>query len=77
MEQYSVSRALTPAVRRWTIADLDRFPDDGLRYELIDGELFVSRAPGNDHQEVCNLCAAPLTVWNRRLVWATCFPALA
>ena len=58
--------ALTPAVRRWTVADLDRFPDDGLRYEIIDGELFVSRAPGNDHQEVCNLCAAPLTVWNQQ-----------
>jgi Uma2 family endonuclease len=57
--------ALTPAVRCWTVADLDRFPDDGLHYEILEGELFVSRAPGNDHQEVCNLCATPLTVWNQ------------
>jgi Uma2 family endonuclease len=57
---------LSPAVRSWTVADLDRFPDDGLRYEIIEGDLFVSRAPGNDHQEVCNLCAAPLTVWNQQ-----------
>lgn len=30
-----------------TVADLDAFPDDdGKRYELIEGELFVSCAPG-------------------------------
>ena len=36
-----------------TVADLDAFPeDDGNRYELIGGELFVSRAPGTPHQRV-------------------------
>ncbi|MCI0488118.1 MAG: Uma2 family endonuclease [Blastocatellia bacterium] len=35
-----------------TIADLDAMPDDGNLYELIEGELFVSRAPGLTHQTV-------------------------
>jgi Uma2 family endonuclease len=35
-----------------TIADLDAMPDDGQRYEIIEGELFVSCAPGLTHQNV-------------------------
>jgi Uma2 family endonuclease len=35
-----------------TIEDLDACPDDGNRYELIGGELLVSRAPGVPHQRV-------------------------
>ena len=36
-----------------TIADWDAMPyDDGKRYEIIDGELFVSCSPGLTHQRV-------------------------
>ena len=35
-----------------TIADLDALPDDGNRYELFEGEIFVSRAPSLSHQRV-------------------------
>ena len=35
-----------------TIAELDSMPDDGNRYELIEGELFVSRSPNLTHQTV-------------------------
>lgn len=34
----------------WTVDDLDRLPDDGLRYELLDGTLLVSPAPSRVHQ---------------------------
>jgi len=33
-----------------TVDDLDAMPEDGNRYEVIEGELFVSRAPGLPHQ---------------------------
>jgi len=35
-----------------TVADLDACPEDNNRYELIEGELFVSRAPGIPHQRI-------------------------
>ncbi len=32
--------------RPFSVADLEAMPDDGRRYELIDGELLVTPAPG-------------------------------
>ena len=37
--------------RHWTFDDLEELPDDGNRYEIIDGELFVTPAPSLRHQE--------------------------
>jgi Uma2 family endonuclease len=39
-------------VPRYTAAEIRRFPDDGLRYEVIRGELFVTPAPGTPHQRI-------------------------
>src|SRR5437867_4076159 len=39
------------AVRRWTREEVLALPDDGNRYELIDGVLLVSPAPRAIHQE--------------------------
>lgn len=36
----------------WTYADYARLPDDGNRYEVIDGELLVTPAPSPMHQHV-------------------------
>jgi Uma2 family endonuclease len=37
---------------RLTNADLEAMPDDGNRYEVIDGELYVSGAPSFVHQKI-------------------------
>src|SRR5260370_37589739 len=42
------------AMLRWTSQDLESLPDDGKRYEIIDGELYVSKQPDWDHQLVCS-----------------------
>lgn len=43
----------TQTAYRWKIADLDRLPDDPfLQYEIIDGELFVSRRPHLHHARI-------------------------
>jgi Uma2 family endonuclease len=34
----------------WTVDMLEALPDDGKRYEIIDGELFVTPAPSFAHQ---------------------------
>src|SRR5690349_8530990 len=39
---------------RFTIEDLERFPNDGNRYELLDGILIVTPAPGPAHQIVAS-----------------------
>jgi Uma2 family endonuclease len=41
---------IMPATGEWTVDDLDRLPDDGLRYELVDGVLLVSPSPLVPHQ---------------------------
>jgi Uma2 family endonuclease len=52
----------------WTTADLDAMPDDGgwLRHEVIEGELFVTRAPHIRHQGSSGNIHFELESWSRQ-----------
>lgn len=41
---------LMPLARHYTAAELATMPEDGLRHEVVRGELLVSPAPGGLHQ---------------------------
>jgi Uma2 family endonuclease len=51
---------------RWTTRDLEVMPDDGgwKRYEIIDGELFVTRTPHIRHQGSASKLNTRLEVWS-------------
>lgn len=53
--------AMAVSVPRYTIADLERFPNDGYRYELLDGVLIVTPSPSNAHQVIVNRLQFRLT----------------
>jgi Uma2 family endonuclease len=41
-----------PGIYRLTYADWLRFPDDGRRYEILEGELYVTPPPNVEHQRI-------------------------
>lgn len=43
--------AMPDVLERWTAAQVRELPDDGNRYEVVDGELLVTPAPRYDHQD--------------------------
>ncbi|GAB2444725.1 Uma2 family endonuclease [Nocardioides hungaricus] len=62
------SMTTLPRGREFTAADLEAMPDDGNRYELVDGALIVTPAPVPRHQIVSGNLYAVLR--------AACPPAL-
>ena len=50
---------------RFTTKDLDAMPEiEGVRYEIIDGELYVSTAPSRDHQRASAVLTTRLETWS-------------
>ena len=52
MAVMTTGHAQIPTGRPFTVEDLEGMPDDGNRYEIIDGMLIVSPAPSWEHQEM-------------------------
>lgn len=42
----------SPVKEPFTYHDLENFPDDGKRREIVDGELYVTAAPNTRHQKL-------------------------
>ncbi|PZU98284.1 MAG: hypothetical protein DCE90_03960 [Pseudanabaena sp.] len=56
----------TEAQLLWTSADLELLPDNGNRYEIINGELYVTRAPHWKHQSTCINFCFELKAWSTK-----------
>lgn len=60
---------------RWTTADLELLSnDEWKRYEIIDGELFVTRAPHIRHQSVIRNICTELQDWSDETELGEVFP---
>jgi Uma2 family endonuclease len=59
---------MVPNALRWTTRDLDAMPDDGgwKRYEIVDGDLYVTRAPHIRHQRAGGKIFFELESWSRQ-----------
>jgi Uma2 family endonuclease len=58
-----MSQTISEGVR-WTTADLELLPDNDNRYEIIDGELFVTRSPHWKHQKTIGRIYSVLDHWS-------------
>lgn len=52
-----------PISRKLTYEDYVGLPDDGLRYELLDGELAVTPSPRTRHQHVSRELLVAIATW--------------
>lgn len=63
-----------PPQGRWTVMHWERLPDDGNRYEIIDGKLYMTTAPSAFHQWIVGACIEHLGVPARQRglgIWFT------
>jgi Uma2 family endonuclease len=67
----------TTQIKRWTIAELEDIPQplDDTRYEIIDGELFVSTQPSTGHQYTSMEVGIVLRMWSTQAGNGVVLPA--
>lgn len=59
-----MSHGTTQGVR-WTTKDIELLPEnEGTRYEVVDGDLFMTRAPHWKHQRTCGKFFRELDTWS-------------
>lgn len=60
---YCMAMPVIPEARRYTVQEVLEFPDDGNRYEVVQGELLVSPAPRHRHQIILGRVLYALQVY--------------
>lgn len=67
MDTVSDRQAEPQSARRtpYDVGDYEHFPDDGKRYEIVKGDLYVTPAPSIRHQTVLANLVFHLTSWAR------------
>lgn len=53
---------MAASIPYYTVDDLDHFPDDGNRYELLEGVLLVTPSPSQRHQVIATRLATYLMI---------------
>ncbi len=66
-----------PRQGEWTVEEMWKLPDDGNRYEVIDGVLFVTPSPSLRHQDAAGLLYRRLAGYldEQRVGWAVMAPS--
>jgi len=65
-----------PAGDVWTLSDLDQFPRDGRRYEVLHGELLVTPPPSFGHQVAAADLSHVIRSWCKaHTQWAVLSPS--
>ena len=60
---------------RWTTSDLELLPESSNRYEIIDGDLFVTKAPHWGHQKASSRVCRTLDAWSEATGLGEAVPA--
>lgn len=58
--------SVSATLKRWTVSELHQLPDDGNKYEVVRGELFVTPSPAPEHETIAALIARALEPYVRR-----------
>ena len=69
------SMVMAPATRQWTVEQVHQLPDDGNRYEVINGRLFVNPPPSVVHQFLLQELDVRLWTYLQANPVGTVFPA--
>ena len=66
-----------PTQGQWTVEEMWALPDDGQRYEVIDGVLYVTPSPRDEHQDAVAALLIPIAAYllREQVGWVRVAPA--